>query len=325
MSWDEDTYQKKDIKIATATTLIALGSLAVAAVTVLANMRTSAEQLRSQQQQFVSNSHSTQYIALLDALSSDTQAVRVAAVRGLVAFVLKESNYDQFSSSTQRDQQTDVAQVLQTLIKEEAPGRRNGSLNKASSGVPDVVPRTITQLAHITSVAPVSVDFNTLDLHGLSMSGLTTHGSLYAPGLDLRRATLEGGKFLGRTTLTNAFFTCANLTHVDFGTADLAGTDFSGANLTGADLSRVKHLQADQLRHALLSDTRLPFQAPVTRQWTREECDRVVAEMTGMLPGQGYAPSAPTCPRDPMEIQLMDPPPAHPVQLLDVCNQRASE
>ncbi|GAA2919460.1 MULTISPECIES: pentapeptide repeat-containing protein [Streptomyces] len=122
-------------------------------------------------------------------------------------------------------------------------------------------------MADLTGALLICTDLTNADLWGADLTGAALEfADLTEADLtnsDLTGASLIRAKLIG-ADLTTADLTSADLAGADFTHADLLGAKLTGTDLTGADLTRVKHLDTDELKSALITElTKLPPGTPV--------------------------------------------------------------
>ena len=103
-----------------------------------------------------------------------------------------------------------------------------------------------------------SIDLSAAPLSGLPLTGLDVSwlGTFYAPGIDLRQASLANTTWGKAAKLMGGHLQCARLTDADLSGANLQDADLRGADLTGADLEDTIVTGA-KLRGAVLSPEQL--------------------------------------------------------------------
>ncbi len=238
-------------------------------------------------------------------LASQSPAVEVNAILRMVDYVQLDSNFTDHHRQVLAAHE--VYATLAQFISSSTPNTSQGlqpynsqtSLTKASL----IAASQIMDLEHNRELGPWPVDLTHADLHGFSEPGITLSTAADLAAIDLREAVLTGIHISvgARVDLSNSFLTCADLygsndDEASLGSADLAGADLQGANLDFVDLRSVQNLTLDQVRHTewnarTLWPAYFKKEVPPHAPWQAQNgrCTTVIANMTGMLPGEGYA------------------------------------
>ena len=290
----------------------------------------------AQSRQFDASLRTNEYNGIVAGLASDATAVQDSSMRRLVDYVQDADNYD--SEDRQEQGYRNAMQTLTAFIVDESTSSGATGLGSYQDPQPIIVPRAMSHLRTLTqnTLGAVTIDFAGADLHGASLPGFAPLAHVWAPGVDFRRASLDGLNLEADgspSTLQSAFFTCASLVSAKLGNAALDGADLTGADLRNADLSQVTGLTKEQLNGAWIGPaTRLPLGLAVKPHegWRGTDPDRcydMVNDMTGMRGSQGYYSELP-CPTSMAAAKSMDLDPAwrRPLSdLVEACKLRAGK
>jgi uncharacterized protein YjbI with pentapeptide repeats len=264
-------------------------------------------QFRSSQRQFVQTSRNTRYNDIVTLLGSDSPTIQLNSIMRLVDFAQDGSNFG--SRRAQIATGHEIYQTLAQFISSNTPNTGAELTAYSSQNAETKVALTAaTQLAHLERSqlpGPWPIDLTHADLHGVSMDNLVLKTQVDWRGIDLREGTFNNIHVEQKVApdLQDAFFTCVDMKgtpkeEATLGSANLDGADLQGADLSYLDLSHVQSLRPAQVAHTRFNDAaKWPpgFQIPAKNPWQdhRGRCTRIIAAMTGMLPGEGYADTVP--------------------------------
>jgi hypothetical protein len=218
-----------------ATSIGAIGALALTAVSLYLTTRENAHQDNIAEQGQITN----RYTAAIDQLDSNTQDIRLGGIYAL----------ERIMDNSPVDQPT-IGSVLSAFIRSHPPGHSKGAIPTYSpAGIDGAPPEDIK------AAMAVLGDRDTAHDGGVrpNLSG-TNLSYLRFDALHLPKTTLVGAKLIA-ASLTRADLTDADLTDADFSFADLTDADLTGPDLTGADLGQAHLIGADLYGTLLCSGT----------------------------------------------------------------------
>jgi uncharacterized protein YjbI with pentapeptide repeats len=264
-------------------------------------------QFLSSQRQFVQTSRHTRYNDIVTLLGSDSPTIQLNSIMRLVDFAQDRSNFG--SDHAQVVTGHEIYQTLAQFISSNTPNTGAGlTAYSSQNGETKVALTAAAQLANLERSevpGPWPIDLTHADLHGLSIDNLVLKTQVDWRGIDLREGNLNYIHIDREAApdFQNALFTCVDMKgtpkdEASLGSANLDGADLQGADLSYLDLSHVQNLKPEQVAHTTFNDaTKWPpgFQIPAKNPWQDHHgrCTRIVAAMTGMVPGEGYADTVP--------------------------------